>query len=66
MILRQRKVKAFFVNHDPRPYFGKQVRKVVEQIYAVSDRVKDKIAESPLVVDNPFNKQFYQDRCSIQ
>ncbi|CAG4970456.1 unnamed protein product [Colias eurytheme] len=66
MMLRHRKMKAFFIKHNPRCFIEKSVRKVVGGIYTVSDRVRDKIAESTLALDNPFSAHFYEDRCIIQ
>ncbi|PZC78358.1 hypothetical protein B5X24_HaOG202264 [Helicoverpa armigera] len=66
MALRHRKMKAFFHRHNPKMFIAKGVRKVVGGIYIVSDKVRDKIAESTLALDNPFSAQFYEDRCTIQ
>ncbi|VVC90292.1 unnamed protein product [Leptidea sinapis] len=66
MMLRQRKMKAFFIRHNPRFAIEKGVRKFVGGIYNVSDKVRDKIAVSTLALDNPFSAQFYEDRCIIQ
>ncbi|CAG9569455.1 unnamed protein product [Danaus chrysippus] len=66
MMLRQRKMKAFFHRHNPRACIERGVRKMVGGIYTVSDKVRDKIAESTMALDNPFSAQFYEDRCIIQ
>ncbi|CAK1541126.1 unnamed protein product [Leptosia nina] len=66
MKLRHRQMKAFFIKHNPRSYIQRSVRRVVGGIYNVSDKVRDKIAESTLALDNPFSAQFYEDRCIIQ
>lgn len=64
--LRHRKMKAFLHRHSPKIYLIKSMRKMVGGIYNVSDKVKDKIAESTLALDNPFSAHFYGDRCCIQ
>lgn len=64
--LRHRRMKAFLHKHSPKIYIEKSMRKMVGGIYSVSDKVKDKIAESTLALDNPFSAHFYGDRCCIQ
>lgn len=66
MMLKHRRMKAFFHKHNPRGFIERGVRKMVGGIYTVSDRVRDKIAESTMALDNPFSAQFYEDRCIIQ
>lgn len=66
MKVKQKKLKAFLHKYDPRMYMMRGVRKVVGGIYTVSDRVKDKLHENTMALDNPFSAKFYADRCNIQ
>lgn len=66
MALKQRRMRAFIHKHSPKNFLEKGMRKMVGGIYTVSDKVRDKIAESTMALDNPFSTQFYEDRCNIQ
>lgn len=66
IVTKNSQIKAIFHKQNPQKIIHRGVKRTVGPITTTSNRLRDKIAENTLVLNNPFSSQFYLDRCSVQ